>query len=52
MGMDTWIHKLYQDCAADLFRIARHRLQDEHLAQDIIPPLVGTEKGVEAPPKP
>ncbi len=34
--MDTWIHKLYQDCAADLFRIARHRLQDEQLAQDIV----------------
>ncbi len=34
--MDTWIHKLYQDCAADLFRIARYRLQDEQLAQDIV----------------
>lgn len=34
--MDTWIHKLYQDCAADLFRIARYRLQDGQLAQDIV----------------
>lgn len=34
--MDTWIHKLYQDCAANLFRIARCRLQDDQLAQDIV----------------
>lgn len=34
--MDEWVHELYQTCAPDLFRIARYRLLEEQLAQDLV----------------
>ena len=34
--MDEWVHELYQTCAPELFRIARYRLLEEQLAQDLV----------------
>lgn len=34
--MDDWTHRLYRDFAPDLYRIARYRLGDEALAQDMV----------------
>lgn len=34
--MDDWTHRLYRDFAPDLYRIARYRLGDEALAQDLV----------------
>lgn len=34
--MDDWTHRLYRDFAPDLYRIARSRLGDEALAQDMV----------------